>query len=159
WRRCTSPIALKTSDVVEERATAQSYSGIGMCQAVGYDAWMRHAGTMHAQSVADAFGLGRATSLSDPVARGELGEIRRLEPDHGMLAVKQELDSRPVDDVDTSTEYHRVCWEAGIPTPEPLRARTGGFRAQVDGEQIRAYAWSELADPDPTLDPAAVGTL
>src|SRR4051794_20285174 len=120
---------------------------------------MRHAEVMHAQTVADAFGLGRASSLSDPVARGELGEIRRLETDRGTFAVKQELESRSVDEAETSTAYHRVCWEAGIPTPEPLRATTGGFTAHVRGEQIRAYAWAELADPDRTLDPAAVGTL
>jgi hypothetical protein len=120
---------------------------------------LRHAEAMHAQTVADAFGLGRATSLSDPVARGELGEIRRLETDHGAFAVKQRLDSWSVDEAETSTAYHRVCWEAGIPTPEPLRATTGGFTAQVDGQQVRAYAWAELADPDPMLDPAAVGTL
>jgi Ser/Thr protein kinase RdoA (MazF antagonist) len=121
--------------------------------------WMRHAGAMHAQTVADAFGLGRATSLSDPVARGELGEIRRLETALGMFAVKRELDSWSVDGAETSTAYHRVCWEAGIPTPEPLRATWGGFMARVDGEQVRAYGWAELADPDRTLDPAAVGTL
>jgi hypothetical protein len=32
-RRFTSAMALKTSDVVDERATAASYSDIGMCQA------------------------------------------------------------------------------------------------------------------------------
>jgi Ser/Thr protein kinase RdoA (MazF antagonist) len=112
-----------------------------------------------AQAIADAFGLGSATSLSDPVARGELGEIRRLETDRGAFAVKQELEGRSDDEAETSTAYHRVCWEARIPTPEPLRSTTGGFSAQVDGEQVRAYAWVELADPDPTLDPAAVGTL
>jgi len=114
---------------------------------------------MHAQTVADAFGLGRATSLSDPVARGELGEIRRLETDRGTFAVKRELESRSVEETETSTAYHRVCWEAGIPTPEPLRATTGGFTVQVGCEQVRAYAWAELADADPTLDPAAVGAL
>lgn len=120
---------------------------------------MRHAGAMHAQTVADAFGLGRAASLSDPVARGELGEIRRLETDHGTFAVKQALEDLSVDEAETSTAYQRVCWEAGIPTPEPLRATTGGFTAEVDGVQMRAYAWAELADSDPTLDPAAVGAL
>jgi hypothetical protein len=114
---------------------------------------------MHPQTVADAFGLGRATSLSDPVARGELGEIRRLETDQGTFAVKQELGSWSVDEAETRRAYHRACWEAGIPTPEPLPAMTGGYTAQVDGERVRAYAWAELADPDPTLDPAAVGTL
>jgi len=120
---------------------------------------MRHAGAMHAQTVADAFGLGRASSLTDPVARGELGEIRRLETDHGTFAVKRALEGWSVDEAETSTAYQRVCWEAGIPTPEPLRATTGGFTAQVDGVQMRAYAWAELADSDPMLDPAAVGAL
>ena len=120
---------------------------------------MGNAGAMHAQSVADAFGLGCATSLSGPVARGELGEIRRLDTDHGTFAVKLELESSSLDETETSTAYHRICWEAGIPTPEPFRATTGGFTAQVDGEHVRAYAWAELADADPTLDPAAVGTL
>ena len=114
---------------------------------------------MHAQTVADAFGLGRATSLSDPVARGELGEIRRLDTDRGRFAVKEEFESWTVDEAETSTAYQRVCWEAGIPTPEPLRSTTAGFTARVDGRQVRAYAWAELADPDPTLDPAAVGAL
>jgi hypothetical protein len=104
---------------------------------------------MHAQTVADAFGLGRASSLSDPVARGELGEIRRLETDHGPFAVKRELESWSVDEAETSTAYHRVCWEAGIPTPEPLRATTGGFTAQVRGEQVRAYAWPSSPTPTP----------
>jgi Ser/Thr protein kinase RdoA (MazF antagonist) len=120
---------------------------------------MRHAALMHAQNVADAFGLGRASSLSAPVARGELGEIRRLDTDRGTFAVKREFERWSVDEAETSTAYHRVCWEAGIPTPEPLRATTGGFTAPVGGEQVRAYAWAELADPDLTLDPAAVGTL
>lgn len=113
---------------------------------------------MRAQTVADAFGLGRAAWLSGPVARGELGEIRRLETDHGAFAVKQELEAS-THEAETSTAYHRLCWEAGIPTPEPLRATEGGFTAQVDGVPVRAYTWVELADPDPTLDPSAVGTL
>jgi len=121
---------------------------------------MRHAGVMHAQTVADAFGLGHAASLSAAVARGELGEIRRLETDQGTFAVKRELERWSVDGAETSTAYHRVCWEAGIPTPEPLYATTGGFTADVGGgERVRAYAWVDLADPDPTLDPVAVGTL
>jgi Ser/Thr protein kinase RdoA (MazF antagonist) len=114
---------------------------------------------MDAQSVAAVFGLGRAASLSDPVARGELGEIRRLETDRGIFAVKQRFEEWSVEEAEPSSAYHHVCWEAGIPTPEPLRTTTGGFAADVDGEQVRAYAWVELSDPDPMLDPAAVGRL
>jgi len=114
---------------------------------------------MHAQAVADAFGLGRATVLSDPLARGELGEIRRLETEHGTFAVKQALETGSFDRAEDSSAYHRACWEAGIPTPEPLRAISGRFTARVDGGRVRAFAWVELADPDPTLDPAAVGAF
>src|SRR5437867_806403 len=42
--------------------------------------WMRHAGAMHPQTVAAAFGLGLAASLSDPVARGELDQMRHPWP-------------------------------------------------------------------------------
>jgi Ser/Thr protein kinase RdoA (MazF antagonist) len=114
---------------------------------------------MHAQAVADAFGLGHASSLSEPVARGELGEIRRLDTERGAFAVKRQFASWPVDDAEASTAFHHACWEAGVPTPEPLRAATGHFTAHVDGRQLRTYAWAELAGPDPTLDPAAVGAL
>jgi Ser/Thr protein kinase RdoA (MazF antagonist) len=114
---------------------------------------------MRAQAVADAFGIGRATSLSDPLARGELGEIRRLETDHGTFAIKQGLESSSVDTAETSAAYQLVCWKAGIPTPEPLLTTTGVFTAHVGGEQVRAYGWAELADPDPTLSPTAVGSV
>ncbi|HEX6701994.1 MAG TPA: phosphotransferase [Gaiellaceae bacterium] len=56
----------------------------------------------------------------------------------------------------------RTTGRAGRPVsrhPSRCGRRGGGFTARVDGEQVRAYAWAELADPDPTLDPAAVGTL
>ena len=67
---------------------------------------------MHPQTVADAFGLGRATSMSGPVARGELGEIRRLETDHGTWAVKQDLGSWSVAQAETS---RRTTAAAGRP--------------------------------------------
>jgi len=114
---------------------------------------------MDAQEVSDAFGLGPASSLSEPVARGELGEIRRLETEHGTFAVKHELEEWAAAEVETSTSYHRACWKAGIPTPEPLRTTGGTFAAMVGGEQVRAYAWVDLHDKDTELDPGTVGTL
>jgi Ser/Thr protein kinase RdoA (MazF antagonist) len=114
---------------------------------------------MDAQAVADAFGLGRASSLSEPVTRGELGEIRRLETELGTFAVKQALEAWAAEGTETSTAYHRTCWEAGIPCPEPWRTTAGGFVAHVDGEQVRAYAWADLAELDTGLDPVAVGSL
>jgi Ser/Thr protein kinase RdoA (MazF antagonist) len=117
---------------------------------------------MDAQEVADAFGLGRALDLTDPVARGELGEIRRLRTDRGAYAVKQAFDSLSPQDVvelETSARFHRACWEAGVPTPEPMLSTRGGVVADLDGEHVLAYTWLDLADPDTGLDPAVVGEL
>ena len=118
-------------------------------------------GGVDAQGVADAFGLGRAVSLSEPVARGELGEIRRLETDQGSWAVKTALEPWQPDEVEglqTSGAFHHACWAAGLPTPEPRRAREG-YTAEIDGEQVLTYSWADLDDPDTGLDPAAVGAL
>lgn len=115
---------------------------------------------MEAQAVADAFGLGSATSLSEPVARGELGEIRRLETDRGGYAIKQEFE--PWDDVERAERagaFHRACWQAGVPSPEPLPGPTGRFVADLAGEPVRAYSWVDIADPDTGLDPGDVGEL
>jgi Ser/Thr protein kinase RdoA (MazF antagonist) len=117
---------------------------------------------MDAQTVADAFGLGRAVSLSEPVARGEIGEVRRLETDHGAYAVKQAfepLTPEEVAELEDTGSFHRACWDAGIPTPEPVRSVAGGFVAQLGLEHVLAYSWVDLVDPDTSLDPAAVGRL
>ena len=104
---------------------------------------------------------GRAESLSEPVARGELGQVRRLVTDLGTWAVKESLEEFADDEVaavERSSAFHLACWEAGIPTPEPQRAG-GRFVADVGGELLRAYRWVEIADADPWLDPEAVGSL
>jgi hypothetical protein len=115
-----------------------------------------------APEVAFVCGLGRAITLSGPVARGELGEIRQLVTDRGSWAVKQDLDPLSPADVaraEASAAFHHRCWEAGIPTPEPLPTRTGHFVAELGGEHVRAYSWVDLVDPDTSPDPGPVGEL
>ena len=117
---------------------------------------------MDAHEVSFAFGLGRAITLSGPVARGEIGMIRRLETERGTWAVKQDLEHlgpADVEEAEASAAFHRRCWEAGIPTPEPLRTRTGGFVAEVGTAHVRAFSWVDLVDPDTGLDPGTVGIL
>lgn len=116
---------------------------------------------MEPQAIADAFGLGRAGSLSEPVARGELGQVRRLVTDRGVWAVKESLEELSDDDVsavERSSAFHLACWQAGVPTPEP-RTAGGRFVADVDGELVQVHDWVEIADPDPGLEPEAVGAL
>lgn len=111
------------------------------------------------QAVSDAFGLGHAHSLSGPLARGELGEIRRLETQWGAWAIKQSLEPGNHPELETSTAYHRQCWESGVPSPEPVRAVSGSLVTEVSGQFLRAYTWVDLEDPDAGVDPAAVGEL
>lgn len=116
---------------------------------------------MDAQPIADAFGLGRAESLSEPVARGELGHVRRLVTDRGAWAVKESFEPFDADELaaaQLSGSFQAACREAGIPTPAP-QTSDGRFVVEVDGEQLQAFTWVDLADPDPLLDPEAVGVL
>jgi Ser/Thr protein kinase RdoA (MazF antagonist) len=117
--------------------------------------------SLDAQGVADAFGLGAATSLSEPVARGELGEVRRLVTDQGTWAIKESFE--PFDDealahAQVTGAFQLACWQAGIPAPEP-RTVLGRFVVDVGGVHLQAFAWVDLADPDPLLDPDQVGRL
>jgi hypothetical protein len=117
---------------------------------------------LDAQAVADAFGLGEAASLSEPLARGELGQVRRLVTDQGAWAVKESfeaLTAQELSHADSCGAFQAACWEAGVPTPQPRRAADGHVVVAVGGEQLKAYAWVDLADPDPGLDPEVVGTL
>ena len=116
---------------------------------------------LDAQVVSDAFGLGRAESLSEPVARGELGQVRRLVTDQGVWAVKESFEPFDDDDLasaESSGDFQLACWEAGVPTPAPRTSR-GRHVVEVGGEQVRAYDWADLMDPDPWLGPQAVGAL
>jgi hypothetical protein len=116
-----------------------------------------------AQAIADAFRLGHASSLSDPVARGELGEIRRLETDRGTWAVKQEFepwdDEADLPDAEQSGAFQLACWRSGVPCPRPVATADERFSVDVAGEAVRVYTWVGIADPDTGLDPAAVGEL
>jgi Ser/Thr protein kinase RdoA (MazF antagonist) len=126
------------------------------------DALSPRAGRKDADEVSEAFGLGAARSLSEPVARGELGEIRRLQTERGTFAVKQAIEPLHADELarlQVGAAYHRACWEAGIPAPEPIRTPSGPFTAEIAGEHLLAYSWVDLEEPETGLDPASVGEL
>ncbi len=115
--------------------------------------------TLDPQAVAAAFGLGRAESLSEPVARGELGQVRRLVTDLDTWAVKESFDDLDVAEAEASSVFHAACWRAGVSTPEPRATVSGAYVAEVGGELLRAYRWVDLAGPDTGVEPESVGAL
>ncbi|QIK66259.1 aminoglycoside phosphotransferase family protein [Nocardioides sp. HDW12B] len=115
---------------------------------------------MDPAELADAFGLGRAVSLSDePVARGKQGVVWRLDTASGSWAVKVPFDPVDESEVALSTRLQETAYAAGVPTPEVRRARDGRVFADVSGRRVRVYSWVDLLPPDPRLDPTLVGRL
>ena len=115
---------------------------------------------MDAQESRTPSRLGRATALSEPVARGEIGEIRRLDTERGRYAVKQAFEPLTPGEIaalERAGGFHLACRRAGVPAPEPIATPAGGFVADVAGEHVLLYTWVDLADPDPGARPCCRG--
>jgi aminoglycoside phosphotransferase (APT) family kinase protein len=109
-----------------------------------------------------AFDLGTWGRLSDgPVARGRLGSIWRLDAETGSWAVKQvgRTSRAELTEILEGAAFQEAARAAGIPTPEVRRTRTGELIADVGGITVRVHAWADLREPDPDLDPVALGQL
>ena len=115
---------------------------------------------MDADRIAAAFDLGKGGRLSaEPVARGRLGAVWRLETADGRFAVKVpfEPEREDEDDVRAATEFHEAAYAAGVPTPRPLRTAAGEVFVDVADARVRVYEWVDVLGPDTSLDPALVG--
>ena len=117
--------------------------------------------SMDAQEVADAFALGRASSLSHPwrAASSARSAASRPTTAPGRSSRSSSL-SMPMTwpRFEVSAAYHRACWESGIPTPEPIRARSGSSSSGLRRARARLHL-GPPREPDTGLDPAAVGAL
>ena len=98
------------------------------------------------------------------MARGELGEVRRLETDRGSWAVKQAFE--PLDRRRGGRARGRpACSTApagrpASPTPEPMAAtRRRRSSPRSAASTCSRTPGSTSTDPDTGLDPAAVGAL
>ena len=83
-----------------------------------------------------------------------------MDTEGGTWAVKQ-VDN-PDDDVAELLEgaaFQEAALTAGIPTPSVRRTRAGEVIADCGGVFVRLHAWADLHDPDPNLDPVAIGQL
>lgn len=120
----------------------------------------RHHGLVDQQlaaQVADRFDLGPDARLEVGAARGEQGQVRRLVTARGSYALKEAFASFDLAEAEATAAFQTQCHDAGVPCPRPLADRDGRFVADLDGHPLRVHTWVDLADPDPLLDPAAVG--
>ena len=102
-------------------------------------------------AVADAFGLttgpGRPR-LQGPVARGEQGQVWRLETGGAVYAVKD-----PFVDVDAAgamadAAYQDAVRASGVPMPGVVRTPDGDVLVEVDGAPVRVYEWVDVPARD-----------
>jgi len=104
------------------------------------------------------FDLGANPVLSPaPVARGEQGQVWRLDTDRGSFAVKEGFRPVSADDVRNAAEFSAAARARGICTPLVLADTHGEFIAEIGSAQIRVHEWIDLLPPDLRLDPVAVG--
>ncbi|MDN5725267.1 MAG: phosphotransferase [Propionibacteriales bacterium] len=99
-----------------------------------------------AEWLADEFALGEPIRC-EPVTRGAVGALYRLdiadEPIRS-YAVKQFLSYSPTEEaVGMEVAFRDACARAGVPSPAPLRSRTGAVLVgdQGIGTRYRLYEW------------------
>lgn len=114
-----------------------------------------------AQAIADAYGLGAAVELSEPVARGVQGQVRRLRCGAGTWAVKEWFDGFAPEpgELEAGCRLQTAAVAAGLPAPSPRRTGSGAVVAPVAGVDVRVESWVELGAPTRDADPALVGRL
>ena len=112
-----------------------------------------------ADRVAARFGLGGEAMLAGPVARGELGQVWRIETDRGRWAVKEPFEPPSADEAADDATYQEAMGASGVSMPAIVRTVEGGVVADLGTAVVRVYEWVDLLPADRRLDPVAVGKL
>jgi Ser/Thr protein kinase RdoA (MazF antagonist) len=111
-----------------------------------------------ADLVAEAFGLSAPTRDLSPVARGEQGQVWRLDTRHGSYAVKESFEpSSEIEAAEDVAFQEAVLASSNVSMPRPIRTTSGSVLATVAGRQVRAYEWFDLLAADYTFDAVVVG--
>jgi Ser/Thr protein kinase RdoA (MazF antagonist) len=110
-------------------------------------------------AVATAYGLGADAVLTGPVARGEMGQVWRLESERGVFAVKDPFFPVAAADAEADAAYQELARAAGLPMPEVVRTPDGRVLVDLDGAPVRVYSWVDVLPRDRRLDPVEVGRL
>jgi Ser/Thr protein kinase RdoA (MazF antagonist) len=117
-----------------------------------------------AGAVAVAFALGHEARLEGPVARGQLGQVWRLETSTGPYAVKEWFAEPDLSDVARDADFSSAARSEGVLTPQVIRAADGSVSVVIPssdgdgGTAIRVFEWVDLLPRTRLLDPAAVGS-
>jgi Ser/Thr protein kinase RdoA (MazF antagonist) len=109
--------------------------------------------------IAARYGLGEDASLVGPVARGEVGQVWRLEASRGVWAVKEPFERPVVEEADDHASFQDAALAAGVPTPGIVRTVDGAVLTDLASATVRVYEWVELLEREARLDPAAVGRI
>lgn len=113
-----------------------------------------------ADRVCAAFDLGSPRGAMTYAASGEQGVIWRLDTDRGRFAVKHlliRLDEESLGDEVALVDAALAA--SAVTLPRPVRTPAGRLLADVGDWQLRVGTWVDIADPDPSIDPAAVGRM
>jgi Ser/Thr protein kinase RdoA (MazF antagonist) len=109
--------------------------------------------------IAREFGLGDDVRFSGPAARGELGQIWRLETGAGAFAVKEWFGDAERGELLEGAAFQEMAARDGITCPRVVRRTDGSLLTDVSGTTVAVYGWVDVLERDPTIDPAGVGAL
>src|SRR6478609_4558910 len=110
-----------------------------------------------AQEVADAYGLGGPATLTGPVARGQLGQVWRLDTGAASHAVKEWFATPDLEGASRDADLVDAARDEGVVTPAIRRTPSGDVATMVDGTAVRVFEWVDLLPRSRRLDPVSVG--
>jgi aminoglycoside phosphotransferase (APT) family kinase protein len=113
----------------------------------------------HSTTIAERFDLGLPATLTGPTGRGEVGQVWQLTTPRGTWAVKETFEPISAAEVDAAARQQEAALLGGVPTPAVVRTTDGKPDAVIAGTCTRVFAWVDLLEPDPGVDPVAVGAV
>ncbi|HUP17184.1 MAG TPA: phosphotransferase [Acidimicrobiia bacterium] len=108
--------------------------------------------------IAAAFGLSDAVADLVPAARGEQGQIWRLDTESGSYAIKESFEPQSEAEAAADVAFQEaVLAGSKISMPRPIRTTSGSVLATVADRRVRVYEWIDLLPTDYSFDVAVVG--
>jgi Ser/Thr protein kinase RdoA (MazF antagonist) len=109
--------------------------------------------------IAEEFRLEADAGMSGPVARGELGQIWRLETALRVYAVKEWLEEFPWDELEEGAAFQMAAAAGDVPCPPVRRRADGSLLLDHGGTTVAVYGWVDIDERDTGIDATAVGSL